>query len=360
MGYLTNEKLLFFFILIFLPLFANSAEDTQEQEFYLLDVDKSGDVDAFTDGILILRSLVGFDGDPLIEKAVSDNCTDCEPTSISNNISELKTTTYSNISGETVYVPGPEGPQGPKGDTGDAGAAGAQGAKGDKGDTGDTGPAGAAGAQGAKGDKGDKGDTGDTGPAGAQGAKGDKGDTGAQGSSAPALVCRTQAGQAIAVGHIDNTPSADWNYRAYYSCFAGHANVGVPIRLVPHAAYNAIGATTYYANSDSNCSGTPIFTFGNNNNDYSGQISGAYNQRVFFSFPAVAADGYVYYLGGNTVSSSGYAVSGFARRYHMNQYGQLYCDSETMYGETFYEGVNSGITISDFKAYFPLTLDVAP
>ena len=318
----------FSFILMFLSLFANGAEDAQEQEFYLLDVDKSGEVDALTDGILILRSLVGFDGDPLIEKAISDNCTDCEPTSISNNISELKKTTYSNISGETVYLPGPEGPQGPKGDTGPAGA------------------------QGVKGDKGDKGDTGD---AGAQGAKGD---TGAQGSSAPTLVCRTQAGQAIAVGVVEPTSNI---FGMEFRCIGGHADVGAPINLGGNSAYDAFwAAKANYARSDSDCSGTPIFSLSSGNNGNNNQISSATNGEVYFSIPAVAADGYVYYVGGNTVSNSGYASNGKIKRYSMNSSGQFDCDDWNMEGATFYEGVNSGITISDFKAYYPVTLDVVP
>ena len=171
-------------------------------------------------------------------------------------------------------------------------------------------------------------------------------------------MCRTQAGQAIAVGVVEPTSNI---FGMEFRCIGGHADVGAPINLGGNSAYDAFwAAKANYARSDSDCSGTPIFSLSSGNNGNNNQISSATNGEVYFSIPAVAADGYVYYVGGNTVSNSGYASNGKIKRYSMNSSGQFDCDDWNMEGATFYEGVNSGITISDFKAYYPVTLDVVP
>jgi hypothetical protein len=109
--------------------FANGqrAEDTS-----ILDIDASGEVDAMTDGLLMMRSMFGFTDDVLVDGAVAEDCTECDPAQIQEHISMVKGMTISQLN--SAGEPGPAGPQGEKGE------------KGDKGDTGPTGPAGPAGA----------------------------------------------------------------------------------------------------------------------------------------------------------------------------------------------------------------------
>ena len=156
----------------------------RDENISILDVDANGEVDALTDGLLLLRSMFELTDDALVTGVVdSANCKECDAEGIDSYITSIKGTTYGGLTPEA----GPAGPQGEKGDKGDTGPAGPQGEKGD------TGPQGVAGADGAKGDTGSqgiagatgaKGDTGSQGLAGAKGdtgEKGAKGDTGSQG-----------------------------------------------------------------------------------------------------------------------------------------------------------------------------------
>lgn len=56
----------------------------------VLDVDGDGDYNALTDGLLILRSMLGFDGQALVKNAVSKQCTRCTAKSIKQYLSSLK------------------------------------------------------------------------------------------------------------------------------------------------------------------------------------------------------------------------------------------------------------------------------
>jgi hypothetical protein len=163
------------------------AQEFRADDTSILDIDGSGEVDALTDGLLLLRSMFELTDDALVTGVVdSVNCKECDAEGIDSYITSIKGATYGGLTPE----PGPPGPQGEKGDKGDTGP---QGEKGDKGDTGSQGIAGADGAKGdtgatgAKGDTGSqgiqgiKGDTGSQGIAGADGAKGDTGATGASG-----------------------------------------------------------------------------------------------------------------------------------------------------------------------------------
>ena len=180
-------------ILGFLAITLSHAQEDRAEDISILDVDANGEVDALTDGLLLLRSMFELTDDALVTGVVdSANCKECDAEGIDSYITSIKGTTYGGLTPEA----GPAGPQGEKGDKGDTGP---QGEKGDKGDTGpqgekgDTGPQGVAGADGAKGDTGSqgiagatgaKGDTGSQGLAGAKGdtgEKGAKGDTGSQG-----------------------------------------------------------------------------------------------------------------------------------------------------------------------------------
>ena len=146
-------------ILGFLAITFSYAQEDRADDISILDVDASGEVDALTDGLLLLRSMFELTDDALVTGVVdSANCKECDAEGIDSYITSIKGTTYGGLTPE----PGPPGPQGEKGDKGDTGP------QGEKGDKGDTGP------------QGEKGDKGDTGP---QGEKGDKGDTGPQGET---------------------------------------------------------------------------------------------------------------------------------------------------------------------------------
>ena len=175
----------------FLAITFSHAQDERAEDISILDVDASGEVDALTDGLLLLRSMFGLTDDVLTTGVVSADATVSDATSIDSYITSIKDTTYGklNSSGE----PGPAGPQGEKGDKGDTGPqgekgdTGSQGIQGVKGVKGDTGSQGIAGATGAKGDTGEKGAKGDTGSQGVAGANGTDGSDGANGASGGAV-----------------------------------------------------------------------------------------------------------------------------------------------------------------------------
>ena len=150
---------------------------------------RNGEVDALTDGLLLLRSMFGLTDDVLITGVVSADASVTDSTAIDSYISSIKGTTY----GQLTSGIGPAGPQGEKGEKAIRADGMGNRAKGDKGDAGAqgiqgvTGSAGATGAQGDKGDKGDKGDMGATGAAGSGGATGPQGATGATGASGTGL-----------------------------------------------------------------------------------------------------------------------------------------------------------------------------
>jgi hypothetical protein len=156
-------------IFVFLAITLSHAQDERAEDISILDVDANGEVDALTDGLLLLRSMFELTDDALVTGVVdSTNCKECDAEGIDSYITSIKGTTYGGLTPEA----GPAGPQGEKGDKGDTGA---QGAKGDTGAAGADGSDGATGAQGAKGDTGAtgaKGDTGSQGVAGANGASG--------------------------------------------------------------------------------------------------------------------------------------------------------------------------------------------
>jgi hypothetical protein len=55
-----------------------------------LDVDADGEVEALTDGLLILRRLFGFSGPTLINGAVDVDCTRCDAGPIADHIDTLR------------------------------------------------------------------------------------------------------------------------------------------------------------------------------------------------------------------------------------------------------------------------------
>ena len=166
-------------ILGFLAITLSHAQDDRDENISILDVDSNGEVDALTDGLLLLRSMFGLTDDVLINGVVSPNASVTDSTAIDSYISSIKGTTY----GELTSGGGPQGPQGEKGEKGDAGADGSNGATGAKGDKGDAGTQGIQGVTGVQGDKGDKGDTGVTGADGSDGSDGATGPQGATGAA---------------------------------------------------------------------------------------------------------------------------------------------------------------------------------
>jgi hypothetical protein len=188
---LLYHSLKFFTVIIFSlsMISASYAQSDRAEEISILDVDANGEVDALTDGLLLLRSMFGLTDDVLITGVVSADATVSDSTAIDSYISSIKGTTY----GELTSGGGSQGPQGPQGEKGDAGADGSDGATGAKGDKGD------AGAQGIQGVTGSQGATGATGAAGATGLTGAAGATGLTGA-AGATGLTGAAGVAGAVG----------------------------------------------------------------------------------------------------------------------------------------------------------------
>jgi hypothetical protein len=126
----------------FLAITLSHAQDDRDENISILDVDANGEVDALTDGLLILRSMFELTDDALVTGVVdSTNCKECDAEGIDSYITSIKGTTYGGLTPEA-------GPQGEKGDKGDTGSQGIQGIKGDTGATGAKGDTGAIGAQG--------------------------------------------------------------------------------------------------------------------------------------------------------------------------------------------------------------------
>ncbi len=165
---LRNAVLLFsLFAALTNPQLALSQTEPQRPaDTAILDVDASGDVNALTDGVLILRSLFGFSDDALTKDLPMD-CGNCDPAAIKDYVDQLSTQTL--VTTETIEGPqgekGEPGEQGPKGETGPEGPQGEQGPQGEAGAIGETGPQGETGLQGDAGPKGDTGAAGATGSA---------------------------------------------------------------------------------------------------------------------------------------------------------------------------------------------------
>jgi hypothetical protein len=198
-------------ILGFLAITLSHAQDERADDISILDVDGSGEVDALTDGLLLLRSMFGLTDDALATGVIDlTNCTECNAEGIDSYITSIKGTTYGGLtSGEE------KGDKGDKGETGAAGADGSDGATGPAGATGAQGPQGETGAAGADGSDGA------TGPAGATGAQGPQGETGAagadgsDGATGPAGATGT-AGATGAQGAIGNPYAGDWSNLTTY------------------------------------------------------------------------------------------------------------------------------------------------
>jgi trimeric autotransporter adhesin len=85
-------------ILGFLAISLSYAQDERADNISILDVDANGEVDALTDGLLLLRSMFELTDDALVTGAVdSANCTECDAEGIDSYITSIKGTTYGGL-----------------------------------------------------------------------------------------------------------------------------------------------------------------------------------------------------------------------------------------------------------------------
>ena len=91
--------LLFRFAIVFISIFTFSTTHATDRsnETGILDVDASGEVDALTDGLLLLRSMFGLSDDALTTGVVSPDCVDCDATKISQYITSVEGKTYADL-----------------------------------------------------------------------------------------------------------------------------------------------------------------------------------------------------------------------------------------------------------------------
>ena len=68
------------FCLVSIFVFSTTHATDRSNDTAVLDVDASGEVDALTDGLLLLRSMFGLSDDALTTGVVSPDCVDCDAT----------------------------------------------------------------------------------------------------------------------------------------------------------------------------------------------------------------------------------------------------------------------------------------
>ena len=85
-------------ILGFLAITLSYAQEDRAEDISILDVDANGEVDALTDGLLLLRSMFGLTDDGidnvLTTGVISSDATVTDSAAISEYISSIKSTTY--------------------------------------------------------------------------------------------------------------------------------------------------------------------------------------------------------------------------------------------------------------------------
>ena len=84
-------------ILGFLTITLSHAQDDRADDISILDVDANGEVDALTDGLLLLRSMFGLTDDVLIAGVVSSDATVSDSTVIDSYITSIKDKTYGEL-----------------------------------------------------------------------------------------------------------------------------------------------------------------------------------------------------------------------------------------------------------------------
>ena len=68
------------FCLVSIFVFSTTHATDRSNDTAVLDVDASGEDDALTDGLLLLRSMFGLSDDALTTGVVSPDCVDCDAT----------------------------------------------------------------------------------------------------------------------------------------------------------------------------------------------------------------------------------------------------------------------------------------
>ncbi len=85
------------FCLVCIFIFSTTHATNRSSSTAVLDVDASGEVDALTDGLLLLRSMFGLSDDALTTGVVSPDCVDCDATKISQYITSVEGKTYADL-----------------------------------------------------------------------------------------------------------------------------------------------------------------------------------------------------------------------------------------------------------------------
>ena len=85
------------FCLVCIFIFSTTHATNRSSNTAVLDVDASGEVDALTDGLLLLRSMFGLSDDALTTGVVSPDCVDCDATKISQYITSVEGKTYADL-----------------------------------------------------------------------------------------------------------------------------------------------------------------------------------------------------------------------------------------------------------------------
>jgi len=85
-------------ILGFLAITLSHAQDERADDISILDVDANGEVDALTDGLLLLRSMFGLTDEALATGVIDlTNCTECDAEGIDSYIASVKGATYGKL-----------------------------------------------------------------------------------------------------------------------------------------------------------------------------------------------------------------------------------------------------------------------
>ncbi len=89
---LLYHSLKFFTVIIFSlsMISASYAQSDRAEEISILDVDANGEVDALTDGLLLLRSMFGLTDDVLTTGVISADSTVSDATAIDSYITSMK------------------------------------------------------------------------------------------------------------------------------------------------------------------------------------------------------------------------------------------------------------------------------
>ena len=89
-------------ILGFLAITLSYAQEDRAEDISILDVDANGEVDALTDGLLLLRSMFGLTDDVLTTGVVAADATVSDSTAIDSYITSVKGKTYAELSGKNA------------------------------------------------------------------------------------------------------------------------------------------------------------------------------------------------------------------------------------------------------------------